>query len=126
MNIFVSYTTRDTYINKELLDKVSNIVSELGSPYVDLLHNNSLDKQAYVESMLKSSDVVLLLSSDSIDKSKWVNWELAQAKKIKIPIVEVCAKKFASANFVLNIFSEIKSHTEANKKIQQTPTAQLI
>lgn len=116
MNIFVSYTTRDSHINKEFLANVSDIISSFGSPYIDLLDNYAIDKQAHVETMLQSSDLVILLSSKLINESQWVHWELAQAKKLNIPILEICVKENNKDKVQKEIFSRFKLYTEANKK----------
>ena len=120
MNIFVSYTTRDSHINKEYLASISNIISSFGSPYIDLLDNYATDKQTHVETMLNSSDLVLLLSSELINESQWVHWELTQAKKLNIPILEVCVKENNKGKVSKDIFSRFKLYIEANKSIQAT------
>lgn len=91
MSIFVSYTTRDYYINRELLEGVCEALSEYGHHYIDLLHNDSIDKQRHVEKMLYKAKLLILLSSSSVEKSEWVRWELIQAERSFIPIVVVKA-----------------------------------
>lgn len=91
MNLFVSYTTRDDYINRELLEKISEVISEYGSHYIDLIHNDKQDKQRHVELMLSKSNLVLLIVSNSINESKWVKWELSEAKQRNIPIIHIQA-----------------------------------
>lgn len=93
MDIFVSYTTRDYYIDRELLERMSEILSNYGNCYIDLLHNNAIhNKQQYVEQMLSQAKLLLLISSDSIDKSEWVQWELCEAERRHIPIIVIQAK----------------------------------
>lgn len=89
MGIFISYTTRDYYINRELLIRVSKEVSEYGSFYIDLLHNNSINKQQHVELMLSQATLVVLLNSESINQSEWVQWELHEAVSKGIPIINI-------------------------------------
>ncbi len=89
MDIFVSYTTRDEYINRELLINISSILSEYGTFYIDLLHNDAKDKQQFVERMLCQAKSILLLASNSIGESHWVQWELAEATRNNIPIFVV-------------------------------------
>ena len=91
MWIFVSYTTRDYYVDRELLESMCEVLSGYGNCYIDLLHNNSSDKQGYVKSMLFQADFLLLVSSCSIDDSEWVRWELAEAERNGIPIFSVQA-----------------------------------
>lgn len=125
MNIFVSYTTRDGHINREFLVGISDVVSDLGSSYIDLLDNHAVDKQAHVEAMLNESDVLLLLSSSSISDSQWVHWELTQAKKLKVPIIEICVKQKDVDEVGKKILSEFSLYAEANNKTQVTSTAHL-
>lgn len=91
MSIFVSYTTRDHYVDRELLENMCEVLSEYGSCYIDLLHNNSSDKQRHVEWMLSQAKLLILLSSNSITRSEWVRWELTKAEESCIPIVTVQA-----------------------------------
>ncbi len=91
MVFFVSYTTRDHYVDRQLLESMCEVLCEYGSCYIDLLHNNSSDKQRHVEIMLSQSNLLLLVSSSSIGKSEWVRWELAEAERISIPIIVVKA-----------------------------------
>ncbi|MGS0695388.1 hypothetical protein [Shewanella sp. 0m-4] len=91
MNIFVSYTTRDKIINRQLLEDASEVLSTYGNFYIDLLHNDSLDKQAHVRHMLSQSNLLVLIESCSIKESSWVQWELREAERIGIPVLYVPA-----------------------------------
>lgn len=91
MNIFVSYTTRDKIIDRELLEDASELLSAYGGFYIDLLHNDSQDKQTHVGHMLSQSDVLVLLESCSIKESSWVQWELCEAERIGIPVLYIPA-----------------------------------
>ena len=89
MKIFISYTTRDPYVQLNFLHSVAEVVANFGDPFVDLIHNNATDKQAHVESKLVAADLMLLISSESVPKSQWVQWELQKAKSEQIPILSV-------------------------------------
>lgn len=115
MNIFVSYTTRDDNVDKELLERVSEIVSHYGHCYIDLLHNTENDKQRHVELMLSQSDLLILIASSSIFTSNWVQWELDEAKKYRIPIITIEAKSGMS-----NILKNLKSTLAANDYLLST------
>ncbi|WP_194856923.1 hypothetical protein [Alloalcanivorax venustensis] len=91
MTIFVSYTTRDYYVDRELLQAIPEVLSGCGDFYIDLLHNDSVDKQGHVVLMLSKAKMLLLISSGSIKKSKWVQWELKQARIMRIPVISVQA-----------------------------------
>lgn len=101
MDIFVSYTTRDHYIDRELLENISNIISHYGNCYIDILHNDASDKQHHVELMLSQANLLLLIASSSIAESEWVQWELTEARRRCIPIIVVQAKP--DKNETLNI-----------------------
>lgn len=88
MKIFISYTQRDRYITDLLLSNIANEVNLFGKPFVDILHNNAEDKQAFVEHKLLEADILLLLNSESINKSKWAQWEIATAEEQNIPIIQ--------------------------------------
>ncbi|GAD79475.1 TIR domain-containing protein [Vibrio ezurae] len=68
---------------------VQESLTPLGKPYIDLIHNDSLDKQARVEHELTQSDIVLLLNSASIQSSPWVRWEIDTAEQLGIPVKRV-------------------------------------
>ncbi|WP_249038359.1 TIR domain-containing protein [Rahnella variigena] len=109
MNIFVSYTTRDDYIDKELLESISDVLSTVGHCYIDLLHNTAKDKQRHVEFMLLQANLIILIASNSIFSSKWVRWELEEAKKRSIPIIIVKAE-FDKINTLKNLELMLLSH----------------
>ncbi|EPH0092673.1 TIR domain-containing protein [Pluralibacter gergoviae] len=109
MNIFVSYTTRDENVDRKLLERVSEVVSLYGHCYIDLLHNTEKDKQRHVEFMLSQSNLLIVIASSSIFTSKWVQWELDEAKRCRIPIIMVEAKSNMS-----NILKNLKSILTTN------------
>lgn len=87
--IFVSYTTRDSIINKDSLASLLRIISTLGKPFIDLIHNDSPMKQARVKSELQNSTLLLLLETASVEQSRWVQWEIAMAKSCGIPVKSI-------------------------------------
>nr|WP_277869602.1 TIR domain-containing protein [Vibrio splendidus] len=92
MKIFVSYTVRDSMVTKELLEKVNKMLLVFSEPYIDLLHNDSFDKQARVKQELIKSDVILLLESDAISDSPWVQWEIDTAMNLGITVKAICIR----------------------------------
>lgn len=86
MKYFVSYTTIDKEVTKDILSTFSKRLEKLGEVFIDIIDNNSIDKQARVFSELDSSDVLLLIETKSIYKSKWVSLEIERAKARQIPI----------------------------------------
>lgn len=87
MNIFISYTTKDQEITLHSLSKISIKLEQIGYVYVDLINNNSLNKQKRVFDELDNSDVLILLISPSVYKSKWVIKEIERANQQLIPII---------------------------------------
>ncbi|MGU9852377.1 TIR domain-containing protein [Pseudomonas koreensis] len=68
-------------------------MSEFGEPYIDLIHNTAENKQAHVENNLLKSDILILISSESVSKSNWVLWELKKAKLLGIPVIKISANE---------------------------------
>lgn len=126
MNIFVSYTTRDKIIDRQLLEDASEVLSKHGTFYIDLLHNESLDKQAYVGHMLSQSNVVVLIESFSIRESSWVQWELREAERLGIPVLYVPAnsdQKEIIKNLRFKLDSELEKLTRSSRKDALTRAA---
>jgi len=89
MNVFVSYTLRDSIVTEEYLRTVSDTVAEFAKPFVDIIHNEADDKQGYVMEQLDRSNLVLLITTSSITTSKWVMAEVNRAKSKSIPIIRI-------------------------------------
>jgi N-acetylmuramic acid 6-phosphate (MurNAc-6-P) etherase len=103
VKVFVSYTTRDSFISKGYLESVDKVVSEYANTFIDLLHNTADKKQEFVEQELLSSDIILLISSKSTSLSPWVIWELKQARNVGIPIVDIPVIEDELLNSLLEI-----------------------
>jgi hypothetical protein len=93
MKYFISYTTRDKEITKNLLETLSVKLGKLGDIFIDLVDNNSRDKQARVIFELDNSDFLILIETTSIYKSKWVIFELERAKARQIPIKRITLRE---------------------------------
>lgn len=89
MRVFISYTTIDNTINKELLIRLYNKLSEFATVYIDLIHNDSLNKQKRVFEELESADQVLLIETKKVYQSNWVKAELERAKKLRKEIIKI-------------------------------------
>lgn len=119
MNIFVSYTTRDKVIDRQLLEDASEVISGYGKFYIDLLHNDSQNKQAHVGHMLSQSDILVLIESCSIKESSWVQWELCEAERIGIPVLYIPAmsnKKEILKNIRFKLDSDFEKLTRRSSK----------
>ena len=118
MRIFVSYTTKDKILTKELLSLLFEKLSLNNHVYIDLLHNNSVNKQKRVFDELAKSEIILLITTDSINQSNWVNIELEYAKKMNISIVRIeidKVNKIISNALTINDIIKIKKNAVANK-----------
>lgn len=91
MFVFVSYTLKDGVLTIDKLRKVKSIISIYTTCYIDILDNDSEDKQKRVISELKKSQLLIALLSPDIYKSEWVHKEYEIAKKNDIPIIEIDA-----------------------------------
>lgn len=83
MKYFVSYTIRDKEITVDFLRKFSLYLQKKGEVYIDLIDNDSFNKQERVLTELEDSDVLILIETKSIYESKWVNIELKRAEFLK-------------------------------------------
>jgi hypothetical protein len=86
MKHFVCYTTRDKEVNSTFLQSFSNVLKKEGEVFIDLIDNDSEDKQCRVLSELDNSDILVLIETSNIYKSEWVSIELERAKAKGIPI----------------------------------------
>lgn len=87
MKHFISYSTKDGIITRDLLLKVKKMYNKYGDCYIDLLDNNSIDKQKRVYQELYKADIFILLHTPASENSKWVQEEIFIAHKRKIPII---------------------------------------
>jgi|GEM_PF-1831314 hypothetical protein len=89
MNIFVSYTLKDGLLSVNILQHYEKILSGFGNPYIDILHNNSLNPQEYVIRMLQESTIFCALITPKYFESNWVQIELNIATWKRIPVVVI-------------------------------------
>lgn len=101
MKIFVVYTVRDVFVTPNFLKSVYDGLRVFSDCYVDLLHNDSVDKQARVETEILSSDIVIVLETKSVWSSGWVNREVELAVSNGIYIFNVPVSKNDSAQLVV-------------------------
>ena len=100
MKHFVCYTTRDKEVNFDLLQSFSNELKKKGDVFIDMIDNDSDDKQNRVLSELDSSDVLVLIETSNIHNSEWVTLELNRAREMGIPIRTV--KPIEIEKYLLN------------------------
>lgn len=84
--LFFSYTLRDAVVNSSLLSELYTALVKKYDIFIDLLHNDSMDKQARVLNELKTSQYVFVLRTPLIGESNWVKIEINEAKKMGVPL----------------------------------------
>ena len=110
--IFISYTMHDDYITLSLLSKIAININKYNSCYIDLLHNNSRNKQKRVEDELHKANFLVFLKSESASKSIWVQRELELAIKNNIKILEIIVDKLKTESEINQLV--IKAITKFN------------
>ena len=93
MRIFVSYTTRDDSINLKTLNEIYFKLSDYGEIYIDLIHNDSKNKQERVLMELDFCDLILLIETESTFESNWVRIELDRARKLRKKVTMIRFKE---------------------------------
>lgn len=88
--IFISYTTRDKIVTVDFLKMIDNYLNKKYYVFIDLLHNNSENKQDRVIEEVLISDCLILITTNNIKKSNWVQRELEIASYRNIPIYKIC------------------------------------
>lgn len=89
VKVFISYTTRDGQITKDILQKIDKIFYMIDGieAYIDMLHNtNMTNPQKCVMKHLKNADVVLVIESKDVFLSPWVKKEICFATKNNLPL----------------------------------------
>ncbi|HCH0949942.1 TPA: TIR domain-containing protein [Vibrio parahaemolyticus] len=122
MNIFISYTLRDEVITVDHLKSISEVVSDYGKPFVDIIDNDAKDKQKFVIEQLDNSDLVVLLNTDSVSKSKWVRLEIDRANKNNTPVISIPlnGSQSISLNYINKYLrAELKKANKAFKSDSQ-------
>ena len=112
MLVFCSYTLRDGLVTIEKLRKLKELISKSAECYIDILDNDSIDKQERVVEELSKAQLVLVLMSPDLKKSAWVQEEYRIANENNIPIVEI------SINHINDIQDILSNYEEGNEHIQ--------
>lgn len=86
--IFISYTLKDGILTIDFFKNLKSVVKGLCSSYIDILDNDSINKQARVEDELLKSDLLILIKTHKVNKSDWVKKEILIAQENNIPIIE--------------------------------------
>ena len=119
MNIFISYTIKDKEISFDSLSSISRKLKHIGNVYIDIINNDSINKQERVFSEFDNSDIVMLLITPNVYKSKWVIIELERAKERSIPIISFTLKEIETLN--INSISRLFFNKLKSNLIQKIP-----
>ena len=107
--VFISYTLQDSIIDRDLLSKVYEDISPQLDVFIDLINNDSSDKQNRVMSELRTSQYLCVLETPSTGQSVWVKKEVEEAINRHIPIYHVPLNTRSNDN-EKNIVLFIKQH----------------
>ncbi len=121
MRIFVSYTIRDNYFNKKRLSELCLLLNPYGKVYIDLLHNDSKNRQRRVEDELKLSSVVVFLITPAVSKSLWFMKERKLASQYKKKCFEIFIDNTVDWTVSLNkIVMDIEEQIQPIKLFQRS------
>ena len=113
MLVFCSYTLRDGLVTIEKLRKLKELISQSAACYVDILDNDSIDKQERVVEELSKAQLVLVLMSPDLKKSAWVKEEYRIANEKKIPIVEININHINDIQEILSNYEKVNEYNKA-------------
>lgn len=90
---FISYTTKDREVSLEFLKKYKYIlINKMDiDAYIDLIDNDKTSTheiQKKIEREIRKSKKLILINTNSVKNSEWVNFELETANKNSIIIEE--------------------------------------
>lgn len=114
MLVFCSYTLRDGLVTIEKLRKLKELISKSADCYIDILDNDSIDKQERVVEELSKAQLVLVLMSPDLKKSAWVKEEYRIANENNIPIVEISINHINDIQDILSNYEEGNEHVQAD------------
>ncbi|MGD1889770.1 MAG: TIR domain-containing protein [Cyclobacteriaceae bacterium] len=79
MRQFVSYTLRDKELSEEFLKEALMYYRNFGDVFLDIITNDSSDKQKRVINELDNADKFILIETKSVYDSEWVKLEIERA-----------------------------------------------
>ena len=121
IDIFVTYTIRDKFLNYYLLEKLNRSLMKISRTtcYIDILYNFDnkyiSNPQQNIENQLKRSSCVLAINTPKINLSPWARMELEIALKNHKPVLMVSFKSImrilANDRPVFSHLSEMLYHS---------------
>ena len=112
MLVFCSYTLRDGLVTIEKLRKLKELISKSADCYIDILDNDSIDKQERVVEELSKAQLVLVLMSPDLNKSAWVKEEYRIANEKNIPILEININHINDIQRVLSNYEKVNEYNK--------------
>jgi hypothetical protein len=96
MKIFVSYSLRDGMVNRALLVKLHTYLSGICIPFIHAVEEQRLGCQQFaVLRALVQSDVILLVVSPAVKRSRWVMLEIWLGRLLLHPVIRLDASDLA-------------------------------
>lgn len=95
--VFVSYTLRDKDLTIEKLQALKRQLPLNCDSFVDIIDNDSEDKQARVERELQKCDRLVQINSPRLQESPWALHEFFEALTRKIPINRIDIKSIKNS-----------------------------
>lgn len=84
--VFISYTLRDENVTTEKLQALKMQMPLNCDSFVDIIDNDSEDRQARVDKELWECDTFMQVKSPTIGESDWALYEIMRAWSRKIPV----------------------------------------
>lgn len=103
---FISYTVRDGLINNDTLSRIKTYFENFGTSFIDLLDNDSHLKQERVFMEIEKADSFVLLKTPQILNSPWVLKEIAKAKSLSLPIIDLNLKEIEEIAATNNVYKK--------------------
>ena len=116
MRMFISYTLRDRVLNPLLLADLESLLSKVGTPYIDILHNSSPHPQEYVMQVLNEASIFLACVTPQFYQSEWVRLEYTTACKLGLPIIALDWRSLVSSGNL----KQLRSKSEVAVALDRT------
>lgn len=96
--VFISYTLRDENVTIEKLQALKRQMPLSCDSFVDIIDNDSVDKQARVDKELLECDSFMQVKSPTIGESDWAFYEIMRAWMRMIPVNVIDANSIKISN----------------------------
>jgi hypothetical protein len=97
MNVFVSYTIRDGMVTTALLYRLHTYLSGMCRPFIHAVEKRNLScQQLGVLRALLRADMILLIVSPAVRRSRWVMLELWLGHLLLRPVIRLNASDLST------------------------------